>query len=92
MGRLTNVYKPVPFVFVERVSEVCSSVTVTEALGITPPEASVTSPVMPPSVCCATRELVHSATAATVISSRESRVENNCVQCLKGVTSTIRIS
>ena len=33
--------------------EVCSSTTVTVALGMTPPDGSVTSPVMPPSVCCA---------------------------------------
>src|SRR6266568_6931609 len=74
MGRFTNMYVPVPLVLVVRVNEVCSSNTVTVALGMTPPDASVTTPVMPPSVCCANRGEMHSAATATIANSRGSRV------------------
>src|ERR1700677_2960765 len=70
MGRLTRLYSPDPLVLTERVKAVCSSRTVTVALGIAPPDASVTSPVMPPRVCCAGTRVQHSATAATNTSSR----------------------
>ncbi len=44
MGRFTKVYSPEPLVFAVRVNAVCSSTAVTVALGMTPPEASVTTP------------------------------------------------
>src|SRR5580692_12241653 len=69
MGRFTKEYSPEALVFTERVNAVFSSTTVTVALGITPPEESVTSPVMPPRVCCARPVLKHSATTATNASS-----------------------
>src|SRR5580698_11237806 len=82
MGRLTKRYSPVPFDLTVRVRPVCSPTIVTSALGMTLPELSVTSPVMPPNVCCASREEVHSATTATKASSRNIeeemlRMENN---------------
>ena len=70
-----------------RVSEVCSSVTETDALGITPPEASVTSPVIPPSVCCAARELLHNAMAAAIISSPGKENGDTRLKCFKRLTS-----
>jgi hypothetical protein len=60
----------VPLVTVVRVIDVDSAVTVTVALGITPPVGSVTSPVMPPSVCCDKSDEQHSATIATIASNR----------------------
>jgi len=66
-----------------RESEVCSSVMVTLALGITPPDASLTSPEMPPSVCCANRGEQHSAATVAIASSRESREEKICMEYLK---------
>src|SRR5579862_884133 len=70
MGRFTNVYIPEGLVFVVRSNPVFSSSSETVALGMTPPCGSVTSPVSPPSVCCARREELHSAKAATIASSR----------------------
>src|ERR1035437_1940323 len=69
MGRLTKEYEPESLVFAVRASEVCSSTTETATLGITLPEESVTEPVMPPSVCCATTGETHSAIAAATTSS-----------------------
>jgi hypothetical protein len=44
---------PNPLVLTVRISALCSSTAVTLALGIMLPEASLISPAMPPSVCCA---------------------------------------
>src|SRR5271170_8247818 len=82
MGRLTRLYSPDALVLTERVRAVCSSTTLTVALGITPPDESVTSPVMPPSVCCAGTMVAHSATAATNTSSREIGAETKRMKCL----------
>src|ERR1035438_443513 len=82
MGRFTKAYSPDPLVFTERVSDVCSSTTVTVTLGITPPDESVTSPVMPPRVCCARTVPEHSATAAAKASSRGIGEETIRMKCL----------
>src|SRR5580692_4550444 len=82
MGRVTRLYSPDALVFTERVRAVCSSTTETVALGITPPDPSVTEPVMPPSVCCAGTVVEHSATAATSASSRKIGVETERMKCL----------
>src|SRR5580698_9706391 len=82
MGRLTRLYSPEALDLTERVRPVCSSTTVTVALGITPPEPSVTEPVMPPSVCCAKTIGEHSATAATNASSRNVGEKTNRLKFL----------
>src|SRR5580692_3705782 len=82
MGRFTKVYVPAPLVLVVRVSEVFSSTRVTPALGMTPPDGSVTSPVMPPRVCCADRNELHSAMAARIVSSWGKTEETNRMECL----------
>jgi hypothetical protein len=89
MGRLTNVYAPVAFVLVSRVSEVCSAFTVTVALGIYAARGSVTSPVIPPSVCCANSEPQHSATAAATASNRETEEGKICLEYFNSLTSKI---
>src|SRR5579871_5075422 len=78
MGRLVKRYSPDPLVLRVRVRPVCSLVMVTSALGMTLPEASVTSPVMLPRVCWASAGARHSAAAAKRISSR--RKENDWVR------------
>ena len=83
MGRFTKAYTPEAFVFAVRVSEVCSSTAVTCTLGITLPDESVTSPVMPPSVCCAKSDGAHSATAAATAGSQGSRDESLRMKCFK---------
>src|ERR1700677_5161541 len=82
MGRLTRLYSPDALVCTVRVSAVCSSTTVTVAPGITPPDESVTSPVMPATVCCAKTALQHSATTADTASSRgidEETIRRTCL-------------
>jgi len=80
MGRFTKRYSPAPFDFAVRVRPVCSPTMVTSTLGITLPELSVISPVMPPSVCCAKEGEIHNAATATNVRSRnieeEIRMEN----------------
>jgi hypothetical protein len=66
-------------------------VIVTLAFGITPPDASLTAPEMPPSVCCANREELHSATTATMESSRESREEKIRMEYLKWRASKSKV-
>src|SRR5438876_12077168 len=87
MGKFTNAYVPEPLVFAVRVRDVDSSTTVTDALGITPPEASVTTPVMPPSVCCAKERGMHSAATAINASSRGSRVVWSLIKYLNLLAS-----
>jgi hypothetical protein len=58
---------------------------VTVALGITPPEVSVTTPVIPPSVCCASRNELDSAAAATMVNSLGSREEKIRMEYLKSL-------
>jgi hypothetical protein len=81
----------VPFVIAVRVSDVCSPTTVTVALGITPPDSSVTTPVMPPSVCCAESDELHSAAAATIASSRGSKEQNERMEYLKEMASEVDV-
>ncbi len=71
MGRFTSEYVPDEFVVVVRVRDVDSSTTVIDTLGITPPDASVTSPVRPPSVCCARTCKEHNAATVANINSRK---------------------
>src|SRR5579872_2294853 len=83
IGRFTNEYVPAPLVTSVRVRDVCSSRTVTVALGITLPDGSVTSPVIPPSVCCASSVEPHSATTAAKASSRGNKEEYGLMEYLK---------
>src|SRR5580658_2568444 len=92
MGRLTKLYSPDPLLVTERVNPVFSSTTVTVALGITPPDESLTSPVMPPRVCCARTALQHSATTARTASSRGIREETSRMEYLTLHSLEIEIS
>src|SRR5580704_11354373 len=92
MVRFTNKYSPAAVVLVVRVNAVCSSTTVTVALGSTPPEESVTSPVMPPRVCCAGEVGQHSAMAAATASSRGIREKDERIEYLNLKASEVEIS
>src|ERR1022692_617659 len=90
MGRLTKRYSPDPFEMTVGVNPVCSPVIVTTALGITLPEDSVTSPEMPPSVCCASRAEEHSAATARIDSSRRNGEERRRMDDLNCTASRNR--
>ena len=88
MGRFTKVYAPEPLVLVVRVSEVCSSVTVTvdvgnhAARGIRDFAGDSAERLL-----CLTGSWLHNTTAAAIASRPEKEKEDTRMKCFKGLTS-----